>query len=112
IEPLGFSPEGNLLVQARGGKDTMGIYSFDPESRELGRCHWQNDRFDPLAPMTTLDGRLVGVLYQAERLGIEWLDDHFRMVQAKADEALAGTTNVLINSTRDGTKHLFRAFSD
>ncbi len=114
IQPVGFAPDEDLLyVAARAGKDTLGLYSFDPMTRELGKCFWQDPQFDPFAPIIVgRTNQLAGVIYESDRLRVEWFDDRFKALQAKADASLPGTVNLWINSSRDGNKHLFKAVSE
>jgi len=82
-------------------------------TRELGKCFWRDPQFDPFAPIIVgRTNQLAGVIYESDRLRVEWFDDRFKAIQAKADASLPGTVNLWINSSRDGNKHLFKAVSE
>ncbi len=114
MRPLGFSPEDALLyVAARGGKDTSGLYSFDPDKRQLRECLWQHPQFDLWAGIISGQTRaLLGVVYHANRPQFDWFSDRFTSLQSNVDEALPNAVNFLVSSSRDETKHLFLTFSD
>src|SRR5207247_6175539 len=111
---LGFALDNTLLyVAARVGNDTSGLYSFDPDKRQLRECLWQHPQFDLSSVFISGQTRaLLGVLYQADHPQIDWFENRFTSLQSRVDEALPNAMNVLVSSSRDETKHLFLSFSD
>lgn len=115
----GFVPEAfesdnrTLLVTAVGDGDTDALYTYDVAAKHLKRLAFRNAEAD--VERLIFSGRkreLIGVSYEGERPAIYWFSPHFRALQASVDLALTNTVNLLINTSRDGTKAVFLATSD
>lgn len=114
FEALGFmSDNKTLMVAANPGRDTMAVYRFDPETKQLGELLAQHPRYDMGAdalgggvPGVVLEpdtDRVKGYAVRAERPQTVWVDEKEAKTQATIDSALPDTYNAfrrLPNSTR------------
>ena len=55
---------------------------------------------------------LIGIIYEAERPEVIWLDPGFRAVQEAMDKTLAGHVNLPVDWSVDGDTFIFFSFSD
>ena len=105
LVPLGFLADNKtLMVAANPGRDTMAVYKFDPETKQLGELLAQHPRYDMGADVTgeVVAGvvtepdtdRLLGYQVEAEKAQTVWVDEKEAKTQALVDKALPGTTNV------------------
>lgn len=123
FEVLGFMADNKTLMVAAnpGGRDTMAVYRFDPETKTIGELLAQHPRYDMGAD--ALGGSVPGVVTEpdtdrvkgfqvrAERPQTVWADEKEAKTQATIDGALPDTYNAfrrLPNSTRV----LVTAYSD
>jgi dipeptidyl aminopeptidase/acylaminoacyl peptidase len=101
---LGFlSDDKTLMVASNAGRETMGVFKFDPEARKLGELLAQHPRYDMGADamgysvsgvMTEADSdRVTGYRVDAERPQTVWLDEKEARTQAAIDAALPGAYN-------------------
>ena len=96
-QPAAFDAEGQLLVLARAGHDTLGLYRWDTERRALGEPLLRHPRAD-LSPTDLVfdgPGRLVGADAHALQREPLYLDPAWTQAQAAVDRALPGRRNQL-----------------
>ena len=102
--PLGFlSDNKTLMVATNPGRDTMAIYRFDPETKQLGEVLAQHPRFDVGADVMGGDAgdvitepetdRVLGFTVNAEKPETVWIDEKEARTQATIDKALPGMSS-------------------
>ncbi len=120
--PLSLLSDGKtLLVAARPGRDTMAVYKYDLEKRQLGELVAQHPRYDMgaesggqrtsgaiLEPETD---RLLGYRVRAEKPETVWIDEKEARTQAVLDRALPATKNTFVRFP-NSSRLLVTAFSD
>ncbi|MBP1207395.1 dipeptidyl aminopeptidase/acylaminoacyl peptidase [Duganella sp. 1411] len=99
--PLTFGPDGTLYVVSHAGKDKSAVYTFNLTTNKV------SDQ-----PLVVLDGydfrgklifgknKVLGVRRVTDALDTTWLDDGMKAMQAKVDEMLPYTINLLTLPTR------------
>lgn len=113
--PLAMSSDSkSLLVAANPGRDTMAVYRYDLEKRQLGDLVAQHPRYDmgASADGNVIPGsavidpetdRLKGYRVQAEKPETVWIDETEARTQAMLDRALPGVKSTFVrfpNSSR------------
>ena len=99
--PLAFGPDGTLYVISHAGKDKSAVYTFNLTTNKVSE-----------QPLVVLDGydfrgelifgknKVLGVRRVTDALDTTWLDDGMKAMQAKVDEMLPYTINLLTLPTR------------
>ena len=122
IVPLGFMADNKtLMVAANPGRDTMAVYTFDPETRRLGELLAQHERFDMGADVSgnSVPGvitqpetdKLIGYVVNADRPITAWADEKEARTQATVDRALPGMRNTF-RRFPDSSRLLITSYSD
>ncbi|CAN7588054.1 prolyl oligopeptidase family serine peptidase [Pseudoduganella sp. LjRoot289] len=114
FEPLAFGPDGMLYVAANAGGNFKALYTLDPATGKLGK--------EPLLRLQGYDfkgdlifgaDKLLGVAFEADGKGIEWLDAGMKAVQQAVDARLPHTVNLVTPPARPQTPWvLVSAYSD
>jgi dipeptidyl aminopeptidase/acylaminoacyl peptidase len=114
INPLGFGADGTLYVEARGGKDTSSVYSFNLETGKINPS--------PLIVTTGYDfngnlinggGKLLGIQFTTDATSIEWFDTSMKAMQETVDKLLPATVNLISLPARPQAPWvLVRSYSD
>ena len=120
--PLAFEADDKTLqVASNEGRDTMGVFRYDPAAKKLGELIASNPRYDMGAAAN--GGRVAGVLtnakdnrivgYRVAGLKPEtiWVDAQYAKTQAALDNTLKDRTN-LFSRTPDGKALVVTSFSD
>ncbi|WP_446831118.1 prolyl oligopeptidase family serine peptidase [Candidatus Foliamicus sp.] len=113
--PLAFGADGkSLYVATNEGRDTTALYSFDPESGQLGESILADSRADlgPGLALSPKDRRPLWVSWQYERPEIAMLDDEFAALQATIDGAFPDKVNRIISMSRDENRMLIFSGND
>ena len=100
----------SLYVESHRGRDKGAIVRYDPEKKEFGEviaAHPQVDLSQLIYPKT----KLLGVRYDADKVGTAWFDDGIAQVQAAMDKSLPDTVN-LLSFSDDHQRFIVTAFSD
>lgn len=122
FEPLAFeSDEINMQVASNAGRDTMGVFRYDPIAKKMGELIVAHPRFDMGAaangggvPGVITDqktDKILGYAVAAAKPERVWLDEKYASTQRNLDAALPNR----INSFRrtPGTKKLLvTSYSD
>jgi dipeptidyl aminopeptidase/acylaminoacyl peptidase len=99
--PLTFGPDGTLYVVSNSGQDKSAVYTFN----------WTTNKVSE-QPLVVLDGydfrgklifgknKVLGVRRVTDALDTTWLDDGMKAMQAKVDEMLPYTINLLTLPTK------------
>lgn len=99
----GFAPDGSLYASAARGEDTLALYKMDLATGQLA------DK--PLVRITGFDfdgslvgtDRLLGVRFRGDGVSTFWFDDKLKAVQARVDEKLPGTFNLVSVARRSAS---------
>ncbi len=126
-KPLGFDGDNRTLYIASNiGRDTVGIYTYDPEKKKviaevLVDPIYDTDELDNLDANSGGFGgliysearkKVIGYLYDAARPTTVWFTAEDRQLQGEIDAALPGTYNLITSRSRDESKMIIRAISD
>ncbi|MCX7621734.1 MAG: prolyl oligopeptidase family serine peptidase, partial [Acidimicrobiales bacterium] len=120
--PLAFEANNRTLqVAFNGGRDTMAVFRYDPETRKLGELLAQHPRYDmganalgEIVPGITTDPKtdeVIGYAVAAERPQRVWLDESRARLQKMIDAALPDTVNSFVR-TPQGKQIVVTARSD
>jgi dipeptidyl aminopeptidase/acylaminoacyl peptidase len=114
ITPIAFDNSGVLYVEARGGKDTKSLYTFNFATGKINP--------EPLVVTTgyDFDGGLVrnrdkvlGVIVTTDATANEWFVPEMKALQEKVDKALPVTVNLLLPPADPAAENmLVRSYSD
>ena len=120
--PLGFLSDGKTLMVATNiGRDTMAIYKFDPDTRQLGELIAQHPKYDMGADVQGASApgvitepetdRLLGYVVNGERPQTVWVDEKEARTQATIDKALPGMRNAF-RRFPNSSRVLITSYSD
>jgi len=120
--PLAFdSNDQTLQVAYNGGRDTMAVYHYDPNTKKMGELIAQHPRYDmgAAADGSTVYGveiedeteRLIGYSVNAAKPEVVWLDEKYAAIQRNLDQALPDRINTF-RRTPDGKRLIVRSYSD
>ena len=110
-----------LQVAYNGGRDTMAVFRFDPETRKMGELLAQHSQYDVGA--NAMGGGAGGVIIDPETdkiLGysvpaakpeVIWIDEKRAAIQALLDRSLPGRIN-RFSRTPDGKRLVVSSYSD
>lgn len=112
--PLAFAADNKTLyVSTNEGRDTAAIYTFDPDSGELGDLIVADPRADVFGlALSPMDYRPLYVAWQYERPETVMLDEEFAELQAAVDGAFPDNYNRIADVSRDESRVLIYSASD
>lgn len=104
LVPLAFDTDNKTLqVASNEGRNTMGIFKYDPETGVRGELLASHPRFDMGAnqqggavPGLSIDGetnKILGYAVEADRREVTWIDERYANVQALLDATFPGKIN-------------------
>ncbi|MEO8386664.1 MAG: prolyl oligopeptidase family serine peptidase [Betaproteobacteria bacterium] len=120
--PLAFeSDDQTLQVAYNGGRDTMAVYRYDPNSKKMGELLAQHARYDMGA---TADGngtsgvviddkteKVIGYSVNGAKPEIVWLDEKNAAIQASLDRTLPNRIN-RFRRLSESTRVIVTSYSD
>ena len=120
--PLAFdSNDQTLQVAYNGGRDTMAVYHYDPNTKKMGELIAQHPRYDmgAAADGSSVSGveveadteRLIGYSVNAAKPEVVWLDEKYAAIQRNLDQVLPDRINTF-RRTPDGKRLIVRSYSD
>ncbi len=114
IIPLAFDYDNKTLyVAATRDGDKRAIYTYDVQSKKLGKLIAGSRQANIDTPIFSRAKRaLVGVSYQAYEPGVVWLDADMVRLQQSIDKALPDTYNVLQVADENPHRAVVFAYSD
>ena len=115
LQPLGFTPEGNLYVLARsGGRDTTAVHIFDIVSGKIDpQPLVMTAGFDFDGGLIVNRDKVLGISFRTDAVSNEWFDTGMKAVQAELDKLLPATINVISVPARGETPWvLVSSYSD
>ncbi|HEV2865682.1 MAG TPA: S9 family peptidase [Allosphingosinicella sp.] len=95
---------GIIVTNAETGR--FAIYDYDFATDTRGPALFAHPEVDVTQAIFGRDGSLDGVFYEDDRPRVRWLDADMARLQERIDRTLAGHTNMIINSSRDGNRVL------
>ncbi len=114
IEPWGFAYDNKTLYVASDiGRETRAVYTYNPETDELGEMLFGHDEVDV--------GGLIMSRAQQKLLGVSYFDDYprrhfFDPVEAqiieRLESAFPGKTVNIVSATKDETLNILLVHSD
>lgn len=115
--PWGVDAAGDVLVTGRIGRDTSGLYRFDPVAKRIDPEPLVAINGFDLAPRGAVDrrtGKLLGLHFTADRPMSYWFDAKFESIQRGIDAALPpGRSNRLYCGRCESTRFIvIRSTSD
>ena len=122
LVPLTFEADDQTLqVAYNGGRDTMAVYRFDPNTRKMGELLAQHPRYD-MGASADGDGvagvitdakteKVIGYSVNAGKPEIAWLDEKNAAIQSGLDKALPNRIN-RFRRTADGKRLVVTSYSD
>jgi dipeptidyl aminopeptidase/acylaminoacyl peptidase len=121
--PLTIENDNKMLqVAYNGGRDTMGVFRFDPAAKKVGELIAAHPRFDMGAdaggggvPGVIFDfetNKLLGYSVRAGKPEAVWLDEKYASVQKALDGALPNMVNTFRRLPGSDKRMLVTAFSD
>ncbi len=115
LQPLGFTPEGNLYVLARsGGRETTAVHIFDIVSGKIDpRPLVMTAGFDFDGGLIVNRDKVLGISFRTDAVSNEWFDPGMKAVQAELDKLLPATINMISVPARGETPRvLVSSYSD
>lgn len=121
--PLGFLSDDKTLMVASntGGRDTMAIFRFDPETKQFGEILAQHPKYDVGADVEGYPAgnvitepetdRVLGFVVDAEKPQTVWIDEKEARTQATIDRALPGMSNTFRRFPKS-SRVLITSYSD
>ena len=120
--PLAFESDDRMLqVASNEGRDTMGVFRYDPAAKKLGELIASNPRYDMGAAAdgnrvagvitSAKDNKIVGYRVAGMKLETIWIDEQYAKTQTALDSTLKDRTN-LFSRTPDGKLLIVTSFSD
>ena len=112
--PLTFGPDGTLYVTSNAGQDKLAVYTFDFATNKIAdKPLIVLDGYDFSGNLIFGNNKLLGVRRLTDAWDTTWLDDGMKAMQAKIDEMLPNTINLLTLPTKPASPWvLVEAYSD
>lgn len=123
IIPLTLEANNKTLqVASNVGRDTMGVFRFDPETKTLGELIAAHPRYDMGAAVdgafvpgvitdVNEDNKLLGYSVQAAKPEVVWIDERYAAIQKSLDAAFPNRFNSF-RRTPDGKRMIVTSYSD
>ena len=114
ITPLDFGPDGTLYVEAHAGNDTSSVHTFDLASGKINPTPLISAKGYDFSGRLIMDSKkVIGALITTDARSNEWFDAEMKALQAKIDQLLPATINVISVARRgDAPWVLVDAYSD
>jgi len=120
--PLSFEKDNETLLVANGiDRPTIGVYRYNPNTKQLGSLVAEHPNFDMGAdqlgspvPGPLFDPKteeVVGFRVDGDKLETVWIDPAYDRLQKMIDNALPGTINTF-RRTPNGERLIVSSFSD
>ncbi len=119
--PLAFESDDQMLqIATNKGRNTMGVFRYDPSKKQVGELIASHPRFDMGADsqgasvsgvLVSREDKIVGYRVDGDKPETVWTEESRAKLQQMLDAALPGTFNSF-QRTPDGKKYLVTAYSD
>jgi dipeptidyl aminopeptidase/acylaminoacyl peptidase len=121
VEVHSVGPDGDTLyISTRLDSDTFQLAAFSMSQGVITRTIARHPKYD----LTTTDGgvtrllfgknsaQLLGMIYDAQKPQVIWIDPHYAAVQKNIDAAFPDHVNLPIDWSKDGETFIYFSFSD
>jgi len=107
----GFTSNPNeMIIGARAGKDTLGLFIYDLAQKKRTRKLFQHDKYDVDGIIISADGKqVVGARYTDDTTKRAFFDTASKSRMAKIQREFEGYQINIIEQTRNGNQVLFKA---
>ncbi|MRW92405.1 prolyl oligopeptidase family serine peptidase [Duganella sp. FT80W] len=96
FRPLAFGPDGTLYVLARNHSDTTEVYTYNLNTGKLADHPLVKlDGYDFRGELIMSKDKLLGIRHLTDAMGTTWLDEGMKAMQAKIDQMLPNTVNLI-----------------
>lgn len=120
--PLAFDANDQTLqVAYNGGRDTMAVFRYDPNTKTMGDLIAQNARYDMGAdasgggtggPIINPETeKVIGYAVSADKPEVTWIDEKYAAIQSLLDRSLPDRIN-RFSRTPDGKRLIVSSYSD
>jgi dipeptidyl aminopeptidase/acylaminoacyl peptidase len=120
--PLAFESDDRIMqVATNKGRDTMAVFRYDPDKKELGEQIAAHPRYDmgadsqgarvPGAIWSFRENKILGYSVDGDKPEVVWIDEARARTQKTLDASLPDTINGF-ERTPDGKKFLVSSYSD
>jgi dipeptidyl aminopeptidase/acylaminoacyl peptidase len=114
ITPIAFDYDNQTLYISHNiGRDKKAIYKYDTKARKMGELVFEHPLVDVAGGLIfdRKKKKLIGIQYNADVVGVKWLDPDLDKLQKMLDATYPKTTNVIQGAGEGGTNLLVRTFS-
>ena len=114
ITPLGFAPDGTLFVEARSGKATTSVHTFNFGTGKINpEPVLSAAGYDFDGGLVSNRAKVLGVRFRTDAVSNEWFDGGMKQVQAEVDKLMPVTVNLIsVPAQADSPWVLVQAYSD
>lgn len=112
--PVAFDFDNKTLyVLSNLDADTAGLFTYDPETKTMGKLIYRDPDYDVAGPIMSRHlQRIVGVSIEKEKPETVWFNKEWAQVQATLDHALPDTHNAVVSASDDESRLVVAAYSD
>lgn len=100
--PIRVLPDGQIVVLARAGRDTLAVFRYDPAKRRIGELMAGHATDDILAFSGVDDAAFDCVLTGGLQRRVFWFDERWARLQKAVDQALPGSINMISGADPEG----------
>ncbi|MGL4230641.1 MAG: prolyl oligopeptidase family serine peptidase [Casimicrobium sp.] len=120
--PLAFESDDRMMqVATNQGRDTMAVFRYDPDKKQLGEQIAAHPRYDmgatlqgeeiPGVVWDARENKILGYAVDGDKPEVVWVDETRARTQKTLDNALPDTINSF-RRTPDGKRFLVTSYSD
>jgi dipeptidyl aminopeptidase/acylaminoacyl peptidase len=112
--PVAFTPDNKqLYVLSNVGRDTLALYTYDPETREFGDMIFGHDEVDIAGPLLSRKGReLIAVGYMTDKPQWHFVDEAWGRIMAGVNQAIPDRINAPVSMGGKDDKVVIASYSD
>jgi dipeptidyl aminopeptidase/acylaminoacyl peptidase len=112
--PLFFTfDDKSIYVTSNVGRDKAAIFEYDLETGKETQLIFEHDDVDVTRLLKSRKRKVItGVMYETDRPGYHFLDDHRAAIQAYVDEQLPGRLNTVTSFSRDESVYVVHSGGD
>lgn len=103
----------NLYVLSNIGRDTTGLYEFNPETKKMGKLLYANDEVDVGSVLYSEERKkLTGVAYVTDKRAYHFFDEQRAALQKKLEKRFPNVETAVTGGSRNEDIFIIRTFSD
>jgi len=112
VDPLGVVPGKNRALALAEKQGKRGLWEIDLEDKLPPKLLFENAQLDVASPISSSDGRVLGVYYEDDRLHSYYTDKRAKSVIDGTNQFLPDTFNSIADVTADEKVYVLRSSSD